>query len=101
MTSFFSTPSQPRKHPVPPRLNDLAQFLLRKRIRAFEINVEDADLRRFFHFERDAGAPRAIVRAGDVLYFRLRIAGFLIQLFDLFGVSEEFALVERIPDFGR
>src|SRR5437016_6547808 len=92
----LATAGQPRKHPVPPRLELLAQFSLRKCLRADELNLHDPDLGRFLDVKRDRRAPELLVDALLGLDLRLLVTGFLVQLFDFLRVGKEFVIVQRL-----
>ena len=81
---------------MPPRLELLAQFSLRKCLRAGELNLHDPDLGRFLDVKRDRRAPELLVDALLGLDLRLLVTGFLVQLFDFLRVGKEFVIVQRL-----
>src|SRR5216117_988807 len=93
----LATAGQPRKRPVPPRLELLAQFSLGKSLRADELNLHDPDVGRFLDVKRDRRAPELLVDALLGLDLRLLVTGFLVQLFDFLRVGKEFVIVQRLP----
>ena len=63
---------QPGKHPALPGLELLAQFLLRKRRRADELDSADFDLRALGDLKRDRAAPGVFINVQDVFDLRVR-----------------------------
>ncbi len=90
----------PGKHPMPARLDGLAQLPLRERVRVVKNNVFDADLHRFVDRKCDRPAPRQLINDRRFDSYRgLLIPGLLVQLLHLLRVLEQLSFIQRLAHF--